>query len=110
MMPEIVGLIMLILKEEPSKYQIHGLQMKLKIMMPLEDHQVGVKVPLKAHEKILVHLLGDIKEQTPKVNSIMIIIKPKMIGVELKLEKIGKTLEIIGMIQVEQLHNQKHKD
>lgn len=110
MMLEIVGLTMLILKEEPSKYQIHGLQMRLKIMMLSEDHKVGVKVPLEAQEKILVHQLGDIKEQTPKVNSIMIIIKPKMIGVELKLAKIGKTLEIIGMIQVEPLHNQKHKD
>lgn len=84
MMLEIVGPTMLILKEEPSKYLIHGLQMRLKIMMRLEDHQVGVKVLPKVQEKILVHQLGDIKEQTLKVNSIMIIIKLKMIGAELK--------------------------
>lgn len=64
---------------------------------------------LKVMEKIQVHLHGVNMELMHNLNITMIIKKLVKIGVELKLERIGKTLEIPGLIMEELQLNQKLK-
>lgn len=110
MKSETLGKIMKIQKEEENKSQTIGLLNKLKTIMLKEKQLDGERVLPKVIKMIQVLLLGEKMELMSKVSLTMTSKIKEMIGVELKLEMIGKTSEITNLKREELQLIQKLRD